>query len=90
MGKHISHTDTAPTWRGAVHSRTRTPVDIDLVTVVVWVTAARIFVPDLRQAGRRLIAAAVRAGVRHLHQQNTPLAPAAHASFDAATQEGEA
>lgn len=43
---------------------------IDLVSLVVWGTATRIFVPDLRRAGQRLLAAAVRAGAHHLHQQN--------------------
>ncbi|MFE9374719.1 hypothetical protein ACFYM2_33805 [Streptomyces sp. NPDC006711] len=45
-------------------------MDIDLDTVAVWGTAARIFVPDLRRAGQGVLAAAVQAGVQHLRRQS--------------------
>ncbi|RSS34582.1 hypothetical protein [Streptomyces sp. WAC08241] len=51
-------------------------MDIDLVTPVVRGAAFRIFVPDLRRAGRHLLAA-VRAGAHHLHQQSAAAAPSA-------------
>ncbi|MFE3688698.1 hypothetical protein ACFXPM_36485 [Streptomyces sp. NPDC059095] len=49
-------------------------MNIDLDTVAVWGTAARIFVPDLRRAGQGLLAAAVHAGAQHLHRQSDPVA----------------
>ncbi|MCT9093938.1 hypothetical protein N4G70_34535 [Streptomyces sp. ASQP_92] len=45
-------------------------MDIDLDTVAVWGTAARIFVPDLRRAGQGVLAAAVHAGAQHLRRQS--------------------
>jgi hypothetical protein len=90
VGKLTSHTDAASPWSGAVLHSTRTPVDIDLVTLVVWGTAARIFVPDLRHAGRRMLAAAVRVGAHHLRQQSTDAISPASPTLCTFTHEGEA
>lgn len=65
-------------------------MDIDLVTMVVRVTAARIFVPAPHRAGRRPLAAAVRTGIRHLHPWSAPPASTAPSPFRAATREGAA
>ncbi|MFJ7147592.1 hypothetical protein ACIQVT_05225 [Streptomyces sp. NPDC100445] len=65
-------------------------MDIDLVTVVLWGAAARIFIPDLRRAGRHLLAVAVRTGAHHLRQQTASAATATSSALDAATREGEA
>jgi hypothetical protein len=65
-------------------------VDIDLVTVAVWGTAARVFLPDLLSAGRHLLGAAVRAGAHHIHQHHSPSAPAVGGSgHHAPAREGE-
>ncbi|MET9933521.1 MULTISPECIES: hypothetical protein [unclassified Streptomyces] len=64
-------------------------MDIDLVALVVWGTAIRIFVPDLRRAGRHLLATAVRTGAHHLHQQSAAAAPSASPASGALTHEGD-
>lgn len=68
--------------------RQGTPVQIDLVTLVVWGTAARIFVPDLRRAGRNMLAVAVRAGAHQLHQQSTDVASPASPTVYTRTHKG--
>jgi hypothetical protein len=65
-------------------------VDIDLVTVAVWGTAARVFLPDLLSAGRHTLGAAVRAGAHHIQQHHTPAVPTAgRPGHDSPAREGD-
>ncbi|WP_053914071.1 hypothetical protein VM636_26450 [Streptomyces sp. SCSIO 75703] len=64
-------------------------MDLDLESLAVWGTAARILAPDPRRDGRHLLAGAPRGEIGRLLPER-PGPPAATPALDATTRDSEA